>query len=414
MYGLTGSGHCFAAGRLSFVLGLTGPCVAYDTACSSGLVACSGASLAIRDGEVEQALLAGVNMMISPLTPIMLATGGMTSPSGRSHTFDSRADGFARGEACAAFALRPAAGGAAGGAGGAAGGTAAEVLGAAVRQDGKSASLTAPSGPAQQALLRATLAQAGVQAVDMCHVEAHGTGTGLGDPIEAGSLSATVLPALGGGGGAPALGGIKANVGHAEPAAGAVGLLTLSLRLRSSQAAPNAQLRALNPHVGGAIRGRGCALPTQLAPLGAGAGGGAAATAPACGGVSSFGLGGTIAHAVVRSEEAAAGSLLTPASALVYRRRPFFWEIPRRGDEDGPADASSTPSLLGEGEVAEAFVGTLRDHLHMGDTEPEERTAAAGGGRGGSSDALLDTPLVHLTPRSAPYALLSSHRSSAL
>ena len=248
----------------------------------------------------------------------------------------------------------------------------------------------------------------------MCHVEAHGTGTGLGDPIEAGSLSATVLPALGGGGGAPALGGIKANVGHAEPAAGAVGLLTLSLRLRSSQAAPNAQLRALNPHVGGAIRGRGCALPTQLAPLGAGAGGGAAATALACGGVSSFGLGGTIAHAVVRSEEAAAGSLLTPASALVYRRRPFFWEIPRRGDEDGPADASSTPSLLGEGEVAEAFVGTLRDHLHMGDTEPEERTAAAGGGRGGSSDALLDTPLVHLTPRSAPYALLSSHRSSAL
>merc|ERR1712185_617466 len=95
--------------------------------------------------------------------------------------------------------------------------------------------------------------------------EAHGTGTALGDPIEAGSLSAVVGSQAESEAGVLAVGGIKANVGHAEPAAGMTGLLKLALELRRSEAVPNAQLRSLNPHVGQALRSVAGALPVQLA-----------------------------------------------------------------------------------------------------------------------------------------------------
>ena len=108
----------------------------------------------------------------------------------------------------------------------------ARLLGSAVRQDGRSASLTAPNGQAQQGLLAAALQDAGASADALVLNEAHGTGTALGDPIEAGSLVAAVLSARE----EPlALGGVKANIGHAEPAAGMTGLLKLALGLRAAR-----------------------------------------------------------------------------------------------------------------------------------------------------------------------------------
>eukprot|EP00964_Phaeocystis_antarctica_P003148 scaffold1674_cov66-Phaeocystis_antarctica.AAC.1 len=113
----------------------------------------------------------------------------MTSAGGRCHTFDDRADGYVRGEACGAVVLQPAPGAAAG--------RTVAFCGSAVRQDGRSASLTAPNGTAQRALLQAALAEAGVAASSVARLEAHGTGTALGDPIEAGSLQAALLQARG-------------------------------------------------------------------------------------------------------------------------------------------------------------------------------------------------------------------------
>eukprot|EP00966_Prymnesium_polylepis_P160492 3710558-Prymnesium_polylepis.1 len=147
--------------------------------------------------------------MIAPGPSISFAIAGMTSLSGRSQTFDKRADGFARAEACGAGALSCAEEGVGLG-----------VCGSAVRQDGRSASLTAPNGQAQQGMLSAALGDAGVSVSAMALVEAHGTGTVLGDPIEAGSLKAAVLALREGAAGPLGLGGVKANVGHAEPAAG--------------------------------------------------------------------------------------------------------------------------------------------------------------------------------------------------
>ena len=93
------------------------------------------------------------------------------------------------------------------------------------------------------------------------------------------------------------------------------GLLTLSLGLRAGAATPNAQLRALNEHVGGALRGGACALPAQVAAM---------ASAASCGGVSSFGYAGTIGHAVLRVAYVADERVLPPRS-IAYRRRALAW-----------------------------------------------------------------------------------------
>ena len=149
------------------------------------------------------------------------------------------------------------------------------LRGAAVRQDGRSASLTAPNGQAQRNLLLAAHAEAGVRPTELARFEAHGTGTMLGDPIEAGSLAAAVLASVQeSGGAAPSLGSVKANMGHGEPGAGMTGLLMLSWGLQQAAGAPNAMLRQLNPMVTEALHGAACAMPSQLGALpGASSGG---------------------------------------------------------------------------------------------------------------------------------------------
>ena len=277
-----------ASGRISFALGLHGPCTSYETACSASLVACHSALRALRHKDCKLHLAAGVNLMLLLASSEALAIAGMTSKVGRSHTFDVRADGFARGEGCAIVALEPREDT-----------VAVLVEGSAVRQDGRSASLTAPNGQAQQGLLCAALADAATSAKYLAVTEAHGTGTALGDPVEAGSLAGAVLsgqsalcPPVG-------VGSLKANIGHTEPTAGLAGLLKLVTGLARCGVPPNAQLRALNPYMRGVmIRGCGSMMPTQLA-------GARAAKLDTCGreqnvgGVSSFGYSGTIAYAVL-------------------------------------------------------------------------------------------------------------------
>ena len=334
VYAATGSSHSIAAGRLSFVLGLQGACVSFDTACSAALAAGHGALRSVQLRECETALLEAVNLMLLPGVGQGFALAGMTSARGRCHTFDRRADGYARSEACGGLVLRPA-------------GTASALLGSAGRQDGRSASLTAPNGLAQRALLRAALADAGVGAPDVARLEAHGTGTPLGDPIEAGSLAGAVLLARADGTcGALAAGSVKANSGHAEPAAGLVGLVVLAAGLATRRATPNAQLRLLNPLVGAAVGGAGgaCVLPTALADL---AGGGV-------GGVSSFGYSGTIAHALLRGDGGAVVSSLVP---VVFRRRAFAWAAP------GVAAPGSSLSALALYSTGWALLPTPRTTL---------------------------------------------------
>ena len=143
------------------------------------------------------------------------------------------------------------------------GGDGVVLLGLAVRQDGRSASLTAPNGSAQRTLLGAALASAGVAAAGVARLEAHGTGTALGDPTEAGSLAATLCGRASGRASPLAVAAAKASIGHSEPVSGQAGLQRLATALGRLAAGGNAQLRQLNPLVNERWKDAAAALSTQ-------------------------------------------------------------------------------------------------------------------------------------------------------
>ncbi|ACB75246.1 type I polyketide synthase [Opitutus terrae] len=282
----SGNAHSVAAGRLAYTLGLQGPAVAIDTACSSSLVAIHLAAQSLRTGECEVALAGGVNLLLSPFITVNHSRARMLAPDGRCKAFDASADGFVRSEGCGIVVLKRL---------DAAQRDSDRILavlrGSAVNQDGRTSGLTVPSGPAQQAVIRAALRQAGVTPAEVGYVEAHGTGTSLGDPIELGALQAVF--GEGRPRGAPLrVGSIKTNLGHLESAAGVAGLIKAVLVLQHREIPPHLHFKNPTPHVPWSE----CALevPTQPTPWPVAAGAG-----PRIVGVSSFGFGGTNAHLVL-------------------------------------------------------------------------------------------------------------------
>jgi acyl transferase domain-containing protein len=183
-YLATGNSHSVASGRLAYALGLHGPTLSVDTACSSSLIALHLASRAIRDGSCPIALACGVNLIVAPETTATLSKAQMMSPTGRCRTFSADADGFVRSEGCGVVVLKRLSDAQSAG-----DRVLAVIRGSAINQDGRSNGLTAPNGLAQTAVIRAALADAGLEAADVSYVEAHGTGTPLGDPIEVQALA---------------------------------------------------------------------------------------------------------------------------------------------------------------------------------------------------------------------------------
>ena len=223
----------------------------------------------------------------------------MLAPDGRCKTFDAAADGFARGEGCGVVVLKRLADALTDG-----DRVLAVIRGTAVNQDGRSGGLTVPNGPAQEAVIRAALADAGVEPAEIGYVEAHGTGTSLGDPIEVRALGA----ALGAGRAAddPLLvGSVKTNIGHLEAAAGIAGVIKVVLALAARRIPPHLHFNTPSPHIAvGRISTQGAVPAGQPWPRGA---------RPRLAGVSSFGFSGTNAHAII--EEA------PQTAAAVPRRR---------------------------------------------------------------------------------------------
>ena len=281
------SGHALsvAAGRISFCLGLQGPALSIDTACSSSLAALHVACRSLRNGETRMALCGGVNIMCSPETTIALSRGHMLAPDGRCKTFDARADGFSRGEGCGVLVLKRLSDAVADG-----DRILAVIRGTAVNQDGRSGGLTVPNGPAQEAVIRAALADARVDPADISYVEAHGTGTSLGDPIEVRALAG----ALGAGRSHDnpiAIGSVKTNIGHLESAAGIAGVIKVILSLQHEYIPPHLHFRQPSPHIAWSdypvrVVSDGCSWSRREQPRLAG--------------VSSFGFSGTNVHVVIQ------------------------------------------------------------------------------------------------------------------
>ena len=310
VYAVTGDNISVAAGRVSFVLGLQGPCASVDTACSSALTAMHASVHALNSEECGVALATAASLKLVPFSTLAAASAGMLSVDGRCKTLDARANGYVRSEGIGSLVLCPAA---------VAPSYSQVVLArSAVRQDGRSASLTAPNGSAQRALFWSTLRRSACMLSEISVAEAHGTGTALGDPTEAGSI----LAVYGANNRATPLAvyAAKASLGHSEAVSGQVGMLSLHRLLQDKRPGGNTHLRSLNPLIAESIgreSGSRIELPVQQFS--------SLSTDAAC--VSSFGYSGTIAHAHARFalDGVSASKRFSGIPASLHRRT-FGWK----------------------------------------------------------------------------------------
>lgn len=314
-YFITGNALNAISGRVAFALGLEGPAMAVDTACSSALVAVHQAVQALHSGDCDMALAGGVNVLLSPVTVIAASRARMLSPVGRCKTFDASADGYVRSEGCGILVLKRLSDAERDG-----DRICAVISSSAVNQDGASSGLTVPNGGAQQRLIGTALARAGWAGGDVDYLEAHGTGTPLGDPIEVQAAAAAY--GVGRDADRPLLmGSVKTNIGHTESASGAAGLIKVVLSLQHGVLPQSLHFEQPSPHIPWdslPVRVVDKAMPWR------------ANGRPRRAGVSSFGFTGTNAHVLVEEAPALAG----------------------RADED-PADdvATKSPSSAPAGRV---------------------------------------------------------------
>ena len=279
-----GSAGGTMSGRVSYVFGLEGPTMTIDTACSSSLVTTHLACNALRAGECDLAVSAGVSLILSPELHVEFSRLRGMSPDGRCRSFSSDNDGTGWSEGAAAVVLKRLSDAQRDG-----DPILAVLRGTAVNHDGHAASLTTPSGPAQQRVIRAALAASGLQPRDIDYLEAHGTGTRLGDPIEA-----TALGEVFGGSHSDAeplwVGSAKSNLGHTQAAAGLAGVFKVILAMQHDMLPRTLHVKEPSPAVD--WQGAAMALVREERPW-------LPKERPRRAGVSSFGIGGTNAHVIV-------------------------------------------------------------------------------------------------------------------
>lgn len=288
VFAATGAATSIVANRLSYFLNVHGPSLVVDTACSSSLVAVHLACRSIQSGDCDSAIVGGVHLLLNEETTQALQRGGFLSSTGRCRAFDASADGYVRGEGAGAVLLKPLSAALREG-----NPIYAVISGTATNQDGRSNGLTAPNLQAQQTVLRQCWQRAGLRGDQIQYVEAHGSCTQLGDPIEVKALAGALQsdrpreePCW--------IGTVKSNLGHLEGASGIAGLLKTVLAMHHQQIPPSLQVKDLNPYISFD------SVPIQVATESK-----AWLIDKRIAGVSSFGFGGTNAHAVLVSPEPA-------------------------------------------------------------------------------------------------------------
>ncbi len=240
-YFMTGNTLSLISNRVSHAFDLRGPSLTIDTACSSSLVALHHACEALRGGQIEMAIVVGVNLLLSPFPFIGFSQASMLAPDGACRPFDANGQGYVRSEGGVALVL-------------ARGDSGlvetprnyARIVATGVNSDGRTVGVSRPSAEQQAQLLEDVYGASGVQANDLAFVEAHGTGTRAGDPVEAAALGQV----LGRRRSAPLpIGSVKSNIGHLEPASGLAGLLKAMLALEHDLLPASLNFAVPNPDI---------------------------------------------------------------------------------------------------------------------------------------------------------------------
>lgn len=281
-YFMTGNTLSIVSNRISHVFGLSGPSMTVDTACSSSLVALDQAMRALTAGEIETAIVGGVNVLAHPLPFVGFAQARMLSPEGLCRAYDNDGAGYVRAEGGVVFILRRS-------------DRArrerdrsyARIVATGVNSAGRTNGISLPSREAQANLLRSVYEGSGIDANQVAFVEGHGTGTKVGDPAEVWSIG-TVIGAKRR---APVpIGSIKSNIGHTEPASGLFGMLKAILALEHNYLPASLHFHTPNEHIDfEGLNVRVTANPIELLK------GKRARLA----GINSFGFGGANAHVVI-------------------------------------------------------------------------------------------------------------------
>lgn len=270
--------------RVSYKLGLKGPSLSVQTACSTSLVAVQVACRALQTGECDMALAGGVSIPFPQRSGYVYQDGMIMSPDGRCRPFDARAQGTRAGAGAGVVVLKRLDQALADG-----DTVHAVIRGIAINNDGADkAGYTAPSIEGQLEVIATAQALAGVEAATVSFMETHGTATPLGDPIEMAALKQAFA---GGTAGHCVLGALKANIGHLDAAAGVAGLIKATLALSHRQWPPLVNFERAHPALG--LEHSPFRVLTQCQPWQTPQG------MPRRAGVSSFGIGGTNAHAVL-------------------------------------------------------------------------------------------------------------------
>ncbi|GAA2460458.1 non-ribosomal peptide synthetase/type I polyketide synthase [Streptomyces macrosporus] len=321
----TGRQPDFLATRVAYRLGLTGPAIGVQTACSTSLVAVHLAVQALIGGDADLALAGAAAVHVPQDSGYHSHTGSILSPTGRCRAFDEEADGTVGGNGVAAVLLKRLDRALADG-----DTVHAVILGSAINNDGADkVGFSAPSVTGQAEVVRQALRRAAVPPETVSYVEAHGTGTRLGDPVEFEALSRAFAEGTDRTGFCT-LGSVKPAIGHLDSCAGMAGLIKTVLMLEHRTLVPTLHLDQPNPALN--LEGGPFVLGTATRPWVTRDG------APLRAGVSALGVGGTNAHVILE-------------------------EAPPRQDPPPPAHPVLVPVSAQTPEALYELTGRLREHL---------------------------------------------------